>query len=208
MLFHDKTNGDNFLISVFVKLSFFLFFIFFFSFLPIKTYAATYYVDNTCSNNGDGSSQTCALSPGATGPFNSIANMQIKSGGYSQDDQIQLKKGKIFRETLTPPSSGSTGHPITFGAYGSGASPIINGADLLASSWTQLTESGGLFLSGFENNSPSNFSDWTSYTHNGSATMVPDTSTYNHATTSAKLTGDGTDNRAYLQKKNLLFWNI
>ncbi len=36
---------------------------------------------------------------------------------------------------MTVPSSGTSGHPITIGAYGTGANPIINGSDLVAT-WT------------------------------------------------------------------------
>ena len=111
---------------------------------PAKAAGTNYYVDNSCSNNGDGScngtapSCTCASGSGQPGPFNSIANMQTKAGGYSGDDNIYLKKGETFREQLTVPSSGTSGHPITFGAYGSGAKPIISGADVITG-WTQAT---------------------------------------------------------------------
>ena len=104
---------------------------------PAKAAGTTYYVDNSCSNNGDGScngtnpSCTCASGSGQPGPFNSIANMQAKAGGYSGDDNIYLKKGETFREQLTVPSSGTSGHPFTFGAYGSGANPVILGSDLM-----------------------------------------------------------------------------
>ena len=50
-------------------------------------------------------------------------------------DTISFKRGETWREQLTVPVSGSAGSPITFGAYGTGAAPILDGADLLAS-WT------------------------------------------------------------------------
>jgi hypothetical protein len=39
---------------------------------------------------------------------------------------------------LTPPSSGSAGNPITFGAYGNGAAPILDGSEIVlpGSSWS------------------------------------------------------------------------
>ena len=138
-------------LSVFVI--FLLVFFLFVQFTPPihKARAAgnTYYVDNLCSNNGNGTSQTCASSSGAAGPFNSLANMQAKSGGYQPDDQILLKTGETFRETLTPPSSGTYGNPVTFGAYGGGAQPIIDGLNVVASSsWTLQTQGGTNFTSG------------------------------------------------------------
>ena len=61
-----------------------------------NVHAGTYYVDNACSSNGNGSSVVC----GANGPFNSIANMQAKSGGYAGGNYICLKRGQTYRETL------------------------------------------------------------------------------------------------------------
>ena len=109
-----------------------------------KAAGTTYYVDNSCPNNGDGScngtspSCTCASGSGQPGPFNSITNMQAKAGGYSGDDNIYLKKGETFREQLTVPSSGTSGHPITFGAYGDGDLPVVSANNLLsAGSWSK-----------------------------------------------------------------------
>ncbi|MFA5248636.1 MAG: choice-of-anchor Q domain-containing protein, partial [Patescibacteria group bacterium] len=98
--------------------------------LASKTEAASpYYVDNTCLNNGDGTAQTCAAGAGQAGPFNSITNAMAKSGGYAGDDQILLKSGDTFYETMTAPSafSGTSGHDIIIGSYGAGVNPIITG---------------------------------------------------------------------------------
>ncbi|HEY4509808.1 MAG TPA: right-handed parallel beta-helix repeat-containing protein, partial [Candidatus Paceibacterota bacterium] len=51
---------------------------------------------------------------------------------FSAGDNIYFKKGETWREKLTVPSSGSSGTPITFGAYGSGNAPIITGADSMS----------------------------------------------------------------------------
>ena len=59
--------------------------------------------------------------------------------GLIPGDQILFKRGEVWREQLTVPSSGSSGNPITIGAYGSGALPVINGANLLSSGWTQFS---------------------------------------------------------------------
>ena len=48
--------------------------------------------------------------------------------------QVLFKRGEEWREQLTVPSSGTSGNQITFGAYGTGAMPIIDGADL-ATTW-------------------------------------------------------------------------
>jgi hypothetical protein len=95
--------------------------------LAVPVQAATFYVD-CASSGGDGTTQ--ALS-GATAAFATIAAMQAKAGGYAADDQILLKRGCVWRETLTVPSSGAADHPITFGAYGTGAAPELNGSDIV-----------------------------------------------------------------------------
>lgn len=89
---------------------------------------ATYYVD-TASSGGDGTTQAAS---GANAAFATIAAMQAKAGGYSAGDSILLKRGCVWREAFTFPSSGSEGSPITLGAYGTGNKPILKGSDLFA----------------------------------------------------------------------------
>ena len=60
---------------------------------------------------------------------------KVNASSFTPGDQILLKRGEVWRETLTVPSSGAAGKPITFGAYGSGVQPILNGSHLV-SSWT------------------------------------------------------------------------
>jgi hypothetical protein len=85
-----------------------------------STKAAIYYVDATNGNNiNDGLSQEKA--------WQTIT--KVNSSIFLQGDQILFKKGEIWREQLTVPSSGLPGIPITFGAYSSGLYPIISGAD-------------------------------------------------------------------------------
>ncbi len=42
-------------------------------------------------------------------------------------DSILFKRGDVWNESLVPPSSGSSGNPITFDAYGTGAPPNLTG---------------------------------------------------------------------------------
>ena len=90
---------------------------------------AIYYVDKTTGSDSDtGLTEELA--------WETINKVNISS--FNAGDSILFKKGEIWREQLTVPDSGSDGSPITFGAYGSGADPIISGADLIApgSSWS------------------------------------------------------------------------
>jgi hypothetical protein len=63
---------------------------------------------------------------------------KVNAASFSAGDSIAFKRGEEWRETLTPPSSGSSGSPITFTAYGSSALPIINGADVVTG-WTNTS---------------------------------------------------------------------
>ena len=86
-------------------------------FAPIMASAATYYVSTTGldSNAGTSSSQ----------PWKTIA--KVNSVPFSSGDFILFKRGETWSETLIPPSSGNAGSPITFGAYGTGDLPTIDG---------------------------------------------------------------------------------
>jgi hypothetical protein len=94
---------------------------------PTSTNSGTvYYVDcNAASDSKDGRSPSNA--------WKTIAHVNPSS--FSPGDSILFNKGCTWREQLTVPSSGSAGNVITISSYGSGAAPIISGADLV-SSWS------------------------------------------------------------------------
>jgi parallel beta-helix repeat protein len=106
-----------------------------------KASGPTYYVDNTCTNNGNGTAQTCAASSGGAGPFNSIANAQSAVTGNQAGNSVLLKDGDTFHEQYAIPAYGtSSSSPFMVGSYGTGAQPIIDGANVVASSsWTATT---------------------------------------------------------------------
>ena len=82
--------------------------------------SATYYVD--CNADGDDGAGT---GTGAAVAWKTIA--KVNASSFSAGDNIYFNKGCTWRETLTIPSDGSSGagNVITFGAYGTGANPII-----------------------------------------------------------------------------------
>ena len=84
----------------------------------------------------DGNDSNTGQGEGTGEAWKTVA--KITTGSFSADDNIYFNKDDEWREKLTIPDSGTSGHPITFGSYGSGADPIINGADLIApgSSWS------------------------------------------------------------------------
>lgn len=86
-----------------------------------------YYVDAT---NGDDSDT-------GTSPEHAWKTIsKVNSSSFNSGESIYFKRRGEWKETLIISSSGSSGNPITFGAYGIGANPIINGADLVTA-WTQ-----------------------------------------------------------------------
>jgi len=94
-----------------------------------KAAGTTYYVDATGGlDTNDG------LTTGAA--WKTIS--KVNSSAFNPGDSIYFKKGEIWREGLTPPSSGAVGSPITFGAYGSGNDPIISGANIMQT-WTSYS---------------------------------------------------------------------
>jgi hypothetical protein len=84
-------------------------------------FAAIYYVDNVT-----GSDSNSGLSSNT--PWKTIA--KVNSAKYLPGDKILFASGRIWREGLIPSSSGTSGNPITFGAYGTGEKPTISGANV------------------------------------------------------------------------------
>jgi len=118
----------------------------FFVFLALPLSATTYYVDcNGANSNNETSMST---------PWQAIAKVN-GSPPFSPGNIILFKAGCTWREQLTVTSSGSPANPIRFGAYGTGAAPIISGADLL----TSWATDGSLYYSSVSNQPSQAFRD-------------------------------------------------
>lgn len=109
--------------------------------------AATYYVSSTGSDAADGSQAN---------PWQTIA--KVNAAPLAAGDQVLFRRGDTFQGSLIPPTSGATGNPITFGAYGAGAKPIISGLSKIAdASWKSIgnglyeapVTNGGAMVNGF-----------------------------------------------------------
>jgi hypothetical protein len=96
--------------------------------------AEKYYVSATGNDAAKGTSITTS--------WLSIA--KINASTFRPGDMILFKRGDIFYGTITINQSGSSGNPIVFGAYGTGAKPIITGFTRL-SGWTN--DGGGIYES-------------------------------------------------------------
>lgn len=94
--------------------------------IPLSAPAATYYVNAVSGNDSNAGTSESAS-------WKTISKLNSRS--FSPGDCVLFKRGCTWREQLTIRSAGAAGRPITFGAYGAGNLPDIDGADLV-SSWT------------------------------------------------------------------------
>src|SRR5579864_8047740 len=83
----------------------------------VRCVAATYYVSNAGSDLNPGTSTAL--------PWQTLAHVNAQS--FSAGDKIYLQRGGTWNEPLIVPSSGASGNPITFDAYGSGPAPVLSG---------------------------------------------------------------------------------
>jgi hypothetical protein len=106
-------------------------------------WGATYYVDATGgSDTSDGLTQGTA--------WKTIA--KVNGATFAAGDQILFKRGEVWNESLVPPSSGASGSPIIFDAYGTGEAPTITGyVNLPSASWT--LDSGNIWKTSITSNS-------------------------------------------------------
>ena len=150
------------------------------------SWGANVYVNNSCTNNGDGTSATCAASPGAGGPYNSIAN--IPAGAYAAGNVID-GANQNYQETMTVRGSGTSANPLTienFGIY-TGWSPFFSAT----------AETGDM-------------SDWTSVSNYGASSVTPTAASLYHGNYGFDAESDG-GNFAYASQtvaapSDMWFW--
>ena len=100
--------------------------------LGCKGRAATYYVDPAGSNANDG------LTPQTA--WRTLLKVGIST--FQPGDVVLFKRDAVWNEFLTPPSSGATGNPIKFDAYGSGKPPEFTGLyQTRTTDWTNTSGS-------------------------------------------------------------------
>jgi hypothetical protein len=98
--------------------------------------ATTYYVSPAGNDAYPGTSQTT--------PWKTIAH--VNSARFNSGDSVLFLAGGTWREELISTSTG-----ITFGSYGTGARPIISGANLYTSGWTSVrTDVWSVLVGGYE----------------------------------------------------------
>jgi hypothetical protein len=93
--------------------------------------ATTYYVSSSGGNDANNGTS------GSTA-WQTVAH--VNGHTFSPGDSILFRRGDVWNESLAPPSSGSSGNPIAFDAYGTGAAPNLTGYYAVpASAWVLVT---------------------------------------------------------------------
>ncbi len=93
-------------------------FLFLFILVPGYLCAETYYVD---ASNGDDNN----LGTQETWAWKTVDKVNKRS--FIAGDTILFKRDELWNESLVIPSSGTASQPITFGAYGTGDRPLLDG---------------------------------------------------------------------------------
>ena len=119
-------------------------------------WATTYYVDNCVTVGNDLNN---GMSPSA--PWLTIN--KVNTSKFNPGDSILFESTCTWREQLVVPSSGAAGNPITIGAYGTGAAPVISGANLFTS-WTP--SAGSLYYASYSTAPNQVFEDGARLTQN------------------------------------------
>lgn len=93
-----------------------------FSLLVISASSAA---DYHFSNERGDDSRSFAQAQNPDTPWKSIEKLNAIFPSLQPGDKVLLRRGETFFGTVVMTSSGASGRPITIGAYGSGADPII-----------------------------------------------------------------------------------
>ncbi len=99
--------------------------------LAVAVNAATYYF--SAASGDDARSATQAQS--ASTPWKTIAKLNAIMSTLKPGDKVLFNRGETFDGAIIVTVSGTATQPITFGAYGNGNLPVINGFSTL-SNWT------------------------------------------------------------------------
>ena len=93
--------------------------------------ATTYYVSSSMGSDLNSGTSSAAA-------WQTVAKVNAQT--FLPGDQILFRRGDVWNESLTPPSSGASGNPIAFDAYGTGAAPNFTGYYAVPSSaWVPVS---------------------------------------------------------------------
>lgn len=85
----------------------------------VEAAGTTYYVDSLGGSDGNNGTSTAT-------PWKTVS--KVNSRSFSPGDKILFKRGSVWHEFLDPIGSGNSSDRITYGAYGSGSLPVLDGS--------------------------------------------------------------------------------
>ena len=89
-------------------------------FLSVSGFSTEYYIKNGGNDSNTGLSDAQAWA--------TLSKIEALTGNQS-DTAVYLKRGSVWRESFIFAGSGTSGHPFTVGAYGTGNDPKIMGSE-------------------------------------------------------------------------------
>lgn len=98
--------------------------------------ATNYYLSNAGNDNNTGTS--------LSSPWESIAKLNTVT--YAPGDTVFFLTDNVFRGQINVASGGTQMQYVVFTSYGSGAKPIITGADTITTTWTNVGTVNGLTI--------------------------------------------------------------
>src|SRR5450432_71469 len=110
---------------IFIRISLFILVLL----IGVNVNATTYYFAASGNDANNGTSPST--------PWQSMSKLNSVFSSLNPGDNVLFKRGDTFYGSITAKKSGTAGSPITIGAYGTGAKPIITGFTTV-NSWTNL----------------------------------------------------------------------
>jgi len=95
----------------------------------IKAQATDYYISSYGSDSNNGTSSST--------PWKTLNKLNASFNMLNPGDRVLLNRGDVFYGSINVTKSGTSGSPITIGAYGTGAKPVVTGFND-ATSWKSL----------------------------------------------------------------------
>jgi hypothetical protein len=106
-----------------------LFLVLSFIICSITAHATDYYISSSGNDANNGTSSST--------PWRTLNKLNASFGSINAGDRVYLNRGDVFYGSINVTKSGTSGAPITIGAYGSGAKPIVTGFTTVTS-WTNI----------------------------------------------------------------------
>src|SRR5450432_3895264 len=97
--------------------------------ISFTVHATTYYFSTSGNDANNGTSTST--------PWKTLSKFNSVSGSLNAGDNVLFNRGNVFYGNIIIKKSGTSVSPITIGAYGTGADPVITGFTTV-SAWTNL----------------------------------------------------------------------